>query len=76
MKNKIGFKGCEKDIGSTKTGIHLQRVVETGEATEYICDEMCDIGNSTREEVQDQIWWKSRDNVLMMPKLGKSSDWR
>ena len=34
---------------------HLQRVVETGEATEYICDEMCDIRNSTREEVQDQI---------------------
>ncbi len=34
---------------------HLQRVVETGEATEDTYDEMCDIENCTRERVQGFI---------------------
>ena len=34
---------------------HLQRIVETGEATEDTYDKMCDIKNSTRERVQDFI---------------------
>ena len=34
---------------------HLQRVVETGEATEDTYDEMCDIENCTRERVRGFI---------------------
>ena len=57
---------------------HLQRIVETGEATEDTYDKMCDIKNSTRERVQDFIerapkYVGNPETMFMVRKLGNLS---